>query len=280
MQRLPSGMGKGLSTDQYEGMDKRDTPASVFVPGTPMSTTVSVDYLGVGGGGSGAYGGGGGGGGEVLSGTDTLVVGSYAVVIGAGGGPGKLAIPSRDGSDSTWNGHTARAGDGGAVSYASPSNTGASGSGNAAGANNGTSLGGGGGGDGAPGSPASSLAGGNGGAGTASSISGAEQIYGSGGGGGGDHAGLAGGNGGTNAGNGSQTGSGSAATANFGGGGGGGMAWSGGTSADGGAGGSGIWIMSYVTGTCTATGGTITTSGSRTIHTFTSSDNFQITSIA
>jgi hypothetical protein len=46
-----------------------------------------------------------------------------------------------------------------------------------------------------------------------------------------------------------------------------------------GAGGSGIVILSYPTGTLTATGGTITTSGGNTIHTFTSSGTFQITRI-
>jgi hypothetical protein len=36
-------------------------------------------------------------------------------------------------------------------------------------------------------------------------------------------------------------------------------------------------IISYVTGTMTATGGTVTTSGGNTIHTFTSSGTFERT---
>jgi hypothetical protein len=42
------------------------------------------------------------------------------------------------------------------------------------------------------------------------------------------------------------------------------------------AGGSGIVIVSYPTGSITATGGTITTSGGNTIHTFTSSGTFTV----
>ena len=41
----------------------------------------------------------------------------------------------------------------------------------------------------------------------------------------------------------------------------------------------GVVIISYVTGTYTATGGTITTSGARTIHTFTSSGTFTVTDV-
>ena len=46
-----------------------------------------------------------------------------------------------------------------------------------------------------------------------------------------------------------------------------------------GAGGSGIVIISYPTGLITATGGTITTSGGNTIHTFTSNGTFTVTSL-
>ncbi|HZJ34656.1 MAG TPA: fibrinogen-like YCDxxxxGGGW domain-containing protein, partial [Candidatus Angelobacter sp.] len=66
--------------------------------------------------------------------------------------------------------------------------------------------------------------------------------------------------------------------ANTGGGGGGGSHYN--ATNKGGNGGSGIVIISYPTGSMTATGGTITTSGGNTIHKFTSSGNFVVTSIA
>jgi hypothetical protein len=44
----------------------------------------------------------------------------------------------------------------------------------------------------------------------------------------------------------------------------------------GGTGGSGVVIFSYPTGTLTATGGTITTSGGNTIHRFTAPDTFAV----
>ena len=52
----------------------------------------------------------------------------------------------------------------------------------------------------------------------------------------------------------------------------------GGANTDGasGAGGSGVVIVSYPTGSVSATGGTITTSGGNTIHTFTSNGTFTI----
>ncbi|NBV80048.1 MAG: hypothetical protein EBR62_09370, partial [Verrucomicrobia bacterium] len=60
-------------------------------------------------------------------------------------------------------------------------------------------------------------------------------------------------------------------TANRGGGGGGG-----GAGDKGGNGGSGVVIIRYLTGTATCTGGTVTTSGLYTIHTFTSSGTFTV----
>ena len=95
-----------------------------------------------------------------------------------------------------------------------------------------------------------------------STISGTAQTYGGGGAGHGDLAwGTpgAGGGGGVTA----------PGAANTGGGGG----------AVGGAGGSGIVILSYVTGTLTATGGTIAQVGGRTIHTFTGSGSFVVSQI-
>jgi hypothetical protein len=46
------------------------------------------------------------------------------------------------------------------------------------------------------------------------------------------------------------------------------------TGGAGGNGGSGVVVVSFVTGTMTATGGTVTTSGGNTIHTFTTSGTF------
>jgi hypothetical protein len=64
-------------------------------------------------------------------------------------------------------------------------------------------------------------------------------------------------------------------TANTGGGGGGSEG-----SGVSGNGGSGIVIIAYPTGTITATGGTMTTSGGMTIHTFTSSGSFNVSAIS
>jgi hypothetical protein len=44
----------------------------------------------------------------------------------------------------------------------------------------------------------------------------------------------------------------------------------------GGTGGSGVVIIRYLTGTASCTGGTVTTSGSYTIHTFTGSGTFTV----
>ena len=75
---------------------------------------------------------------------------------------------------------------------------------------------------------------------------------------------------------------GSNATANTGGGGGGGtLIWlPRDTYHAGGNGGSGIVIIAYPTGTITATGGTVTTASGYTIHTFTSSGTWNVTSVA
>lgn len=84
--------------------------------------------------------------------------------------------------------------------------------------------------------------------------------------------GGAGGAGGGGAGN--VAGAGANGTANTGGGGGGGR----GASA-GGNGGSGVVIVRYATADLTATGGTITTDGAYTIHTFNASGTFEVTDV-
>jgi hypothetical protein len=93
--------------------------------------------------------------------------------------------------------------------------------------------------------------------------------YAGGGGGGGGNAGGSGGTGG--GGNGTTT-TGSSGTANTGGGAGGGS-----QNNSGGTGGSGIVILRYLTGVGSATGGTITSTGGYTIHTFTADGTFAFT---
>ncbi|MCA3732277.1 MAG: hypothetical protein INF00_07930 [Phenylobacterium sp.] len=109
--------------------------------------------------------------------------------------------------------------------------------------------------------------------------------YGGGGGGGGDGSNsYIGGTGGSGAGNGGSTTAGGGnfpggnGTPNRGGGGGGGT--NDGVNPTltgvGGVGGSGVFIIRYLTGTATCTGGTVTAAGGFTIHTFTSSGTFTV----
>lgn len=227
------------------------------------------------GGGTVNTGGGGGGQVTVLSGV-TVTPQAYAITVGVGGAAG-----GGTGANSIALGTTAT---GGVAN--STLNGGASGSGNAGGAGNlggGNAAGGGGGGDSAAGTagtqPAGNAQGGNGGNGTANSLSGASVTYGGGGGGGAYGAAGNQGSGGTGGGGaGGRAGlAATAGTANTGGGGGG----AGGTSTpqQGAAGGSGIVIISYATGSLTATGGSITTSGGNTIHTFNSTGTWTVTAI-
>jgi hypothetical protein len=252
------------------------------------SSSVTANYLVVAGGGGGGAGGAGAGG--LLTGTTSLnSATSYTVTVGAGGTIGNLTTTGGNGGDSVFNAITSTGGGGGAGgggptagasggSGGGGTNTGAGGAGTSGQGNAGGAgytdfasygLGGGGGGaSAAGGSAASGVAGGNGGAGTASSITGSSITYAGGGGGGGSNAGSgypAGTGGSGGGGNGNSNGSGSSAAANTGGGGGGA-----GSSGNGGLGGSGIVIVSYA-GTQKFTGGTITSAGGNTIHTFTTS---------
>lgn len=219
---------------------------------------------------------------------------AYTVTIGAGGTAGVNETAGTSGSNSVFGSITSTGGGYGGARTAStqtPPASGGSGgggggatSGTASGASGtagqgyagGTAItgssgydGGGGGGAGAVGANASGNTGGAGGIGVSSSINGSATYRAGGGGGGGNNAGGtagAGGNGG--GGNGSNSGTGSAATANTGGGGGGGV-----NSGTGGNGGSGIVIIRYL-GSQRGTGGTVTSSGGYTIHTFTTSGTF------
>lgn len=280
------------------------------------SPIVAVEYLVVGGGGSGgpafagSHGGGGGGGGGVQTGSATLVRGTILpVVVGSGGAAVASNTGGRGnmGGQSSFNGLTASGGGGGAGSSVGAGNlaatggatggggnvynvTGAAGGsgqgfagGNGGGVAGSSGVAGGGGGAGAVGGNSSSLQSGAGGAGVASNISGVPVTYGGGGGGGGGWTSSttlsgAGGAGGGGAGGGaagtSTVGAGGQSGANGLGGGGGGM--NGGATANGsGAGGSGVVIIRYA-GVPRATGGIITQVSGYTIHTFTSSGNFEV----
>lgn len=255
-----------------------------------------VNYLVVAGGGGGGFGqGGGGGAGGVLASSISLSSGTaYTITIGSGGaggtGAGGTATSGTNSSISTIvtsvggggggnnggnNGAAGGSGGGGAGGGATGSGgSGTSGQGYAGGATTYSNVGGGGGGGNSVGSTGTSSSGGGaGGIGLQSSISGSATYYAGGGGGGGNNGvPLPGGSGGSGGGGaGSQTGVGSSASTNTGGGGGGGAYNSG--NFNGGAGGSGIVIISYL-GSQRGTGGTVTSSGGYTIHTFTSSGTY------
>lgn len=256
---------------------------------------VSAEYLVVAGGGGGGKtsNSGGGGAGGMLTSTATLsTLNTYSITVGAGGngatssntsgsqgansvisGTGLSTITAIGGG---YGGHPAanggNGGSGGGAGYATKTGgTGTVGQGNNGGNGNGVASaysGGGGGGAGAAGGNGTGTVGsGVGGAGLASSISGSSVTYAGGGGAGNDTSTVqAGGSGGGgNGGAGSSTAA-TAGTANRGGGGGGSSSLG-----DGASGGSGIVIISYTATEPKFVGGTITTSGGKQIHTFTSS---------
>ena len=265
------------------------------------SNNISADYLVVAGGGGGGNSpsyantssSGGGAGGMLTSTTSLSILNTYSIVVGAGGNGAGSAVQASgsNGSISSISGtglSTISATGGGGGAYPSVvGNNGGSGGGGGEGLSGGTGISGqgyaggtgadyagaGGGGAGAVGGSSSNGAGSNGGAGGAgasSSISGSSVTY-AGGGGGGAYNGTAGagGSGGGGAGGKFSVSSGTSGTANLGGGGGGGTAND--TGYSGGNGGSGIVIISYTSATPKFVGGTITTSGGKQIHTFTSS---------
>jgi hypothetical protein len=256
----------------------------------PTPDPRNINTLVVAGGGSGGGGtAGGGGAGGVVSTLTDVNVGSYPVVVGAGGGVPGNQKSGINGVNSSFNGVAAIGGGGGG--YSQPASCGLSGGsggggqdyygvstsglGTALQGNPGGPLGnasgsGGGGAGGGGWNGETAYVGGAGGIGIQSSISGTSQYYGGGGGGGvGGLGGLGGGGNGADA-------AGIAGTANTGGGGGGGFSYA---TGNGGAGGSGIVIISYPTGSVTATGGTMTTSGGYTIHTFTGNGTLSVTAV-
>lgn len=273
-----------------------------------ISTPGLVRGLIVGGGGGGGMGGtrqgGGGGAGQVIANPYIPVENTgYSIVVGtSGAGATGTGANGVNGGNATGFGHTAVGGGGGASGTNVVGSAGANGGGGAGtttntagvaaggagtsgpdsnygngrngggGRGNGTSTvrsGGGGGGSGGTGSAGGLSTGGGGGNATSSDISGAAVDYGGGGGGGG----TTGGGGTGGGGNGGSNGAGAAGAANRGGGGGGSN-----SANAGGAGAVGPVIISYNTdgsdGIASATGGTITTSGGKTIHTFTSNGTF------
>ena len=235
------------------------TPTAAVVSSSGSPTTGIIDYLVIGGGAQGNESGGGGGNSGAINQASgySIATGSFAITIGSGGA-GLYQV--QNGSSSTFGAITAAGGIG-----------------------RGGTNGGGGNGVGGVGAAQTSLVGGVGGIGLASSITGSSLFYGGGGGGGGSfcdtsRSGSLGGSGVGGSGN-SQS-SGGAAVANRGSGGGGGGRSAGCENFMGGYGSAGIVIIKYITGQVTATGGTITTSGGNTIHSFTSNGTFTISAFA
>ena len=248
---------------------------SAWVAVGDQTASYSVDYLVVAGGaGGGSSGGGGGAGGFQSSNMIVDPTSSYTITVGAGGAVDNngsnsvfasvTSIGGGKGGPNGSPGSSGGSGGGGSYSNTTPG-SGTSGQGFSGGygnyGNGGNTYGaGGGGGAGAAGSNSTGSNGGAGGVGQSSSISGTLTYYAGGGGGMGFSANTpnpgAGGNGG--GGNGNSSGG----STNTGGGGG-----------TGNAGGSGIVIIRYL-GSQRGTGGTVTSSGGYTIHTFTSSGTY------
>jgi hypothetical protein len=258
----------------------------------------TASYLVIAGGGAGGgpavqanAGGGGGGAGGYLTASATFSSGvAYTVTIGAGG-----AINTSGANSSISSVVTATGGGAGAPGFGQPGISGGSGGGGAAnnsaggagtagqgfaGGNGATPAtgyptGGGGGAASAGGNATGDTVAGNGGAGSSSSITGSAVTRAGGGGGsaynGQGTAGTGGAGGGGNGSNGSSAAT--AAPANSGSGGGAGSSNASGGVYPPGTGGSGIVIISYV-GAQRGTGGTITSSGGNTIHTFTTSGTY------
>lgn len=239
-------------------------PASAGTSFTTLASTLTVQTLVVGGGGSGGSGTGAGGGGGGGGGAGSGVVqpaaqgaGSYTITVGGVSGQ----------SVSYFSGSTV-VGNGGATGANAYGNVGGNGGAGGSGTTNTGGTGGKSGDGGAQGA-----AGGNG---TACSINGVgSTVFGGAGGGGSGTGGLGGSGGGGRGGVGNTSGAGAAGSQYGAGGGGGGYA-----SGAGGAGVQGLVYVSYLTSAAagmSVTGGSISTSGSYTVHTFTGSSSFTIT---
>lgn len=294
--QLPAGTTAQRPTTPVNGMTRYNTTLGqfeVYQNGgwTTYALSYSVDYLVVAGGGAGGYdsagnGGGGGAGGYLTGSLFALSNSSYSVTIGAGGAGTATgsSIVGSNGGNSAFGSNTATGGGGGGAYNNLNGNSGGSGGGGGqttgaggsgtsgqgnAGGTNSYIAGSGGGGAGAVGVSSSTSLGGNGGAGLNWQSLG---TYYAGGGGGSNHSsagsqGGIGGNGGGGNGHYQSTVA-VAGTANTGGGGGGG-----GEAKGSGSGGSGVVIVRYLGGQ-KGTGGTVTSAGGYTYHTFTSSGTF------
>lgn len=300
---LPVGTTAQRPGSPTDGMIRYNTTINQFEvyqngAWTSYVSSYQVDYLVVAGGGGANSGGGGAGG--YIEGTGLTVTSNvaYTITVGAGGtgvnqASGTLPTSGNNSvfssftaigggasgrTDTAQNGVSGGSGGGGAGDgRGATGGTGTSGQGNNGGGapTNSPYPGGGGGGASAAGAAGSSSAGGNGGNGTASSITGSSVTRAGGGGAGGAFSSATPGTGGTGGGgNGGASGggSGTAGTANTGGGGGGFIDYTN-AARFGGNGGSGVVIIRYLGGQ-KATGGTVTSSGGYTIHTFNSSGTF------
>ncbi len=295
--RIDTGTGldiNGIAT-RPDGRAVMVTDAGIYysrngitwIDSTPTAAaTVSVEYeviAGGGGGGSGGAIGGGGGGGaggrKTATGFSLSTTTSHTITVGDGGVGGVSGGGAgATGSDSVFSSITSAGGGGGGETagvtggsgggggsgygYGGGSATGSQGYAGGAAADAPYLAGGGGGGAGGAGAtPGATDVGADGGSGVSSSITGSSVTRAGGGGGAGSSGSGSGGSGGGGAGGSGGTNG----TANTGGGGGGSY-----SSTAGGDGGSGIVIVKYL-GSAVFTGGTITTSGGYTIHSFTSS---------
>jgi len=292
-----------LYTDTVQGWISYSAVYTSPVASYPISYLIVA-----GGGGGGSLLGGGGGAGGLLTGTTTNVMSGtpYTVTVGSGGAGNASNVPGTNGVNSFIFGLTAIGGGGGGSNnnpgvaggsgggagrpvFGTPGGAGTTGQGNPGGAASGGASGydrsGGGGGAGGSGvDGAVSGTGGNGGTGTPSSISGSSVTYAGGGGGtsyypGGTPANAYGGSGGSGGGGNGATGtsnpdisSGTPGQTNTGGGGGGGQ-YAGGTNYTSYPGGSGIIIISYPSPQ-RGSGGSVTFSAGKVIHTFTTSGTF------
>lgn len=311
--QLPSGTTAQRPTTPLVGMQRMNTTTGYmeyYRDGgwQAISGPYYVEFLTIAGGGGGGrgYGGGGGAGGYITGSALVSVLQQYTVTVGAGGGIPNDGVQAVGGSGTAssistlmsavggggggyyedGNGISGGSGGGGGGSNTGTTSggLGTSGQGYSGGTGTGASPiwggGGGGGGSGANGSNGSASVGGNGGAGTTWS-DGITRAGGGGGGvgqSGGSTSGLTRGNGGSGGGGygAVSTVTGIAGTTNTGSGGGGaGGNGNGATSFGGnpGNGGSGIVIIRYA-GSQRGTGGTVTSSGGYTYHTFTSSGTF------
>jgi hypothetical protein len=277
------------------GTSTLSTPSNSVTPASGMP----IDYLIIAGGGGGgaSFGGGGGAGGYISGSTVVAPSGSLAVVVGGGGAGGAGDSNRSNGSpgiNSTFSGQIAIGGGygggesklggpggsgGGSSRGATPGGSATAGQGNAGGLSTADTGGAGGGGAGAVGvNHTAANNGAAGGAGLPFTISGGSNTYCGGGGGAGYTTlggnGAAGGAGGGGNGGGSNYGNTGTNGTAYGAGGGGG-AYSGGLFYGGGSGAGGVVIIRYAGGV-KASGGTISSFGGNTIHTFTSNGTFAL----